>query len=85
MYNQNMQTIIIYDNDEAYFQTKADTIQGAIADLYDFVGGDIARELFRTIVIKLYPSEAIALFNAVGFNAPINKIFTGCIEEVDIY
>lgn len=75
------QTVIIYHNDVEWFQTDANSIQGAIADLYDFVEGDITKELFRNIVTKISPLEALELFNSVGNDTPITKIFTGCTDE----
>lgn len=71
--------IIIYNGN--WFATSASEIQTAVADLYEYVGGKISAQTFRTIAMKLTGKEAVALYGELALEVPINSIYTGCRME----
>ena len=68
--------IVIYNGQ--WHSTRATTIQDAISDLYEYVGGKICNELFRKTISNLNVIEAVELYGELAMESPINLIYTGC-------
>lgn len=70
--------------EKSIFTTDAPTLQTAIADLYDYNGGEIDKCIFRRIVCKLTECDAIVFYNALATCDAIKQIFTECVDRSDM-
>ena len=80
--------IIVYGKDREIFESNKVSVPDSIADLYQYCGGRMGKELFTKIIDGLVNTgtikDMVDVFEHMSCETPIWKIYTGansCFES----